>query len=129
MLTEPLFVVGPPLSVDSLTALLKGFAGRWRDMGDWLSVPDDTSNLINSSNAAIPQCFNSNAAIPQCFNSNAAVSQCFNSNVAIYLSASIAMLQYLSASIAMLQYLSASIAMSNRCCNELLVPLHYGVSL
>ena len=39
LLTASLFVVAPPLSMDSVMTVLEGVAGRWRGVGRWLSIP------------------------------------------------------------------------------------------
>ena len=50
MLTVPLFVVGPPLSVDRAMTALGGVAGRWRDVGSLLYVPGWTMDAIAMEN-------------------------------------------------------------------------------
>ena len=41
-----LFVVAPPLSVDSVTAVLGGVAHKWIDVGVLLCIPDATLSYI-----------------------------------------------------------------------------------
>ena len=42
-----LFVVAPPLSVDSVMAVLGDVAHMWRTMGVWLRIPDATMSYID----------------------------------------------------------------------------------
>ena len=42
-----LFVVAPPLSVDSVMAVLGGVAHKWKHVGKWLSIPDATLSYID----------------------------------------------------------------------------------
>ena len=42
-----LFVVAPPLSVDSVMAVLGGVAHKWMDVGVWLYIPHATLSYID----------------------------------------------------------------------------------
>ena len=41
-----LFVVAPPLSVDSVMAVLGGVAHKWWNVGNWLYIPNATLSYI-----------------------------------------------------------------------------------
>ena len=49
-------VVGPPLSVDSLMAVLEGVAGKWRSLGSELYVPARAIDVIASESTSDSQC-------------------------------------------------------------------------
>ena len=42
-----LFVVAPPLSVDSVMAVLGGVVHKWWNVGEWLYIPNATMSYIN----------------------------------------------------------------------------------
>ena len=52
----PLFVAGPPLSMDNVMAVLGGVAGKWRDVGMELHVPRRSMDVIASESTSDLQC-------------------------------------------------------------------------